>query len=303
MALKLIVLGSGGSMPTKERSLSSLVVRREGEVLMFDCGEGTQRQFMLAKIGFNKPMRIFITHMHGDHVLGLPGLLMTMSLQGRTKEMGVYGPTGVKEFLDSVTRIIRPRIEFHVSVEEIVEGQVYRTSGYHVQATFVDHTIPCFAYALVEDQRPGKFRPDVARSLGVKEGPLWKKLQQGEAVEVAGRVVRPQDVMSAPRAGWKIVYSIDTRPCDAVVRLADGADLLIHDSTFDDSMEDRAGAYGHSTARQAAEVASRAGARRLLLTHISAMYKDARPLLDQARMVFGEVTLAEDLMTLELKGK
>ncbi len=290
-------------MPTKERNLSSLVIQRDNEILMFDCGEGTQKQFMLSKIGYNKPMRIFITHMHGDHVLGLPGLLMTMSLQGRTRQMEVYGPPTINEFVDAITRIIRPRIEFPLSIREVKEGEIYDEGSYSMSAALVDHTITCIAYAMVESDKPGKFKPERARELKVVEGPLWKKLQRGEAVDVDGKVVKPGDVMSALRPGWKIVYSIDTRPCDAVVKLAENADLLIHDSTFDDSMEEKAGMYGHSTARQAAEVAKKADARRLLLTHISSMYKDARPLLDQAKTVFKESLLAEDLMTLELKGK
>jgi len=289
-------------MPTKERNLSSLVIQRDREVVMFDCGEGTQKQFMLASIGYNKPMRVLVTHMHGDHVLGLPGLLMTMSLQGRDKPIEVYGPPSIKDFMDSVTRIIRPRIEFPLSIAEVEDGMVYETPMYSVLAAHVDHTIPCLAYALIEKDRPGKFIPEKARSLGVREGPLWKKLQLGESVEVKGGTIRPADVMEGSRPGLKVVYSIDTRPCKSVVTLARNADLLIHDSTFDDAMDDKAKTYGHSTARQAGEVAREAGAKHLLLTHISAMYKDANPLLDQARNVFKGALLASDLMVLEFKG-
>lgn len=300
--IEVIFLGTGGSMPTKKRNLPCVLVKRDGELLMFDCGEGAQRQLTLVKAGVNKKMKIFVSHMHGDHVLGLPGLIQTMALLGRSRELWVYGPRGIKAFLNCVQETVPFNLTYEIKLREVEEGVVARGEGYAIEAAWVDHTIPCLAFALVEDPRPGKFNPARARRLGVPEGPLWKKLQMGEPVEVGGRRVEPREVLGPQRPGAKVVYSADTRPCRSVEKLSRNADLLIFDSTFDEGREDKAGEYGHSTCVQAAKVAKKAGARRLALTHISPIYEgEEEKLVKQARKIFKKVFLAEDLMKVEVK--
>jgi len=288
-------------MPTKDRNLPSVVARRENEVIMFDCGEGTQKQMVLSKIGFNKKMKIFITHMHGDHVLGLPGMLQSMSLLGRSKELDVYGPHGVRDFVESVNRTVQFQLVFPLRIHEIGAGTVLNEPYYEIKAVRANHVIPCLSYALVEKPRPGRFNPKKAEALGVPKGPLWKKLQFGQDVKIGGRIVRSSDVVGSPRSGARLVYAVDTRPCSAVRRLASNADLLIHDGSFDDSMRDKAKEYGHSTASEAANLARQARVKQLVLMHISAMYSNPRVLLRQARKIHRRTVIASDLMVIEVE--
>ena len=288
-------------MPTKDRNLPSVAVRRENEVIMFDCGEGTQKQMVLSRIGFNKKMKIFITHMHGDHVLGLPGMLQSMSLLGRSKELDVYGPQGIGDFVESVNRTVQFQLVFPLRIHEIGPSTALNEPYYEIKVVRANHVIPCLSYALVEKPKPGRFNPKKAQALGVPKGPLWKKLQLGEDVKIGGRIVKSSDVVGSPRAGVKLVYAVDTRPCSAVRRLASNADLLIHDGSFDDSMRDKAKEYGHSTASEAANLARQAKVKQLVLTHISAMYNNPRVLLRQARKIHRRAVIASDLMVIEVK--
>jgi len=288
-------------MPTKDRNLPSVVARRENEVIMFDCGEGTQKQMVLSKIGFNKKMKIFITHMHGDHVLGLPGMLQSMSLLGRSKELDVYGPQGVRDFIESVNRTVRFQLVFPLRIHEVGPSTVLNEPYYEIKVVRTNHVVPCLSYALVEKPKPGRFNPKKAETLGVPKGPLWKKLQLGQYVKIGGRIVRSSDVVGSPRPGAKLVYAVDTRPCSAVRRLASNADLLIHDGSFDDSMRDKAKEYGHSTASEAANLARQARVKQLVLMHISAMYSNPRVLLRQARKIHRRTVIASDLMVIEVK--
>ena len=299
--LKLIFLGTGGSIPTPQRGLSAIAIRRKNELLLFDCGEGTQRQMIQARVGFHKKTKIFITHMHGDHVLGLPGLLQTMSLMDREKKLEIYGPQGIKAFVEAISQTVHFSLTFPVQVSEIEAGLVCEEKEYKVHATPSNHNNSSLAYALIEKPRPGRFHPKKAKSLGVPEGPLWSKLQGGSSVKLPdGRIVKPEMVLGPPRPGRKIVYTGDTRPSENLVKLAENADLLIHEATFDDELMERAGEDGHSTPSQAAETAKDAGAKWLVLTHISARYRDASLLLDQARKIFSNTDLAEDFLKLEL---
>jgi len=299
--MKVVFLGTSGSMPTPERSSSAVAVRRKGEVILFDCGEGTQRQMLGARIGFRRPMRIFLTHLHGDHVLGLPGLLQTMTLLRRERPLDIYGPRGTLNYIQAFTDALGGPT-FPAKVYEIMEdGVIVDRPEYDIVAVRSDHDIEGWSYALIEHPRPGRFHPEKAKALGVPEGGLWGRLQHGEDVELEdGRVVHPRQVVDPPRPGRKIVYSGDTRPSDDLVRLAEGADLLIHEATFDESLEERAGEDGHTTASQAAMLASKAGVGRLVLTHISSRYPDPSPLLEQARKVFPRTMVAHDLMEIEL---
>jgi len=288
-------------MPTKSRNLPSVVVRRENEVLMFDCGEGTQKQMVLSRIGFNKKMKIFITHMHGDHVLGLPGMLQSMSLLGRSKELDVYGPQGLRDFVESVNRTVQFQLVFPLRIHEVGPGTVLNEPYYEIKAARANHVIPCLSYGLVEKPKPGRFNPRKAHTLGVPKGPLWKKLQLGQDVKIGGRIVKSSDVVGSPRPGAKLVYAVDTRPCSAVRRLTANADLLIHDGSFDDSMRDKAKEYGHSTASEAANLARQARAKQLALMHISAMYNNPSVLLRQARKIHRKTVIALDLMAIDIK--
>ena len=302
MSLRVAFLGTAGSVPTPKRSLPAILIQGKGEQIMFDCGEGVQRQMIKAKAGFHRKMKVFITHMHGDHVLGLPGLLQTMALLDRERKLDVYGPPGVKRFLEDIRETVQFILTFPVEIHEIHEaGVVCEEQEYAVQAVWANHVIPSLAYALVEKPRPGKFYPEKAKVLGVPEGPLWSKLQYGHKAKLQdGRVVKPEDVTGPLRTGRKIVYSGDTRPFKGFVKFAAGADLLIHDATLDDELAERAEEDGHSTPDQAAKHAKKAKVKQLILTHISARYDDASILLEQAQKIFKNTQVAEDFMKIEI---
>jgi len=302
MSLQIILLGTAASIPTLSRSLPAVAVKRKGELILLDCGEGTQRQMIRAKIGFNRKTKILVTHMHGDHVLGLPGILQTMSLLGREKPLEVFGPPGIRSFTEAIIRTVRFTPTFQVEVYQIGdEDNVNEEEDYQIHAAWANHSIQALAYALIEKPRPGKFHPERAISLGVPKGPLWSRLQRAQEVELPdGRRIRPQDVMDAPRPGRKIVYTGDTSPSDKITELARDADLLIHEATFADDLVERAIEDGHSTVSQAAEAARRAGAKLLVLTHVSARYDDLKILLEQAKKVFPNTYVAEDLMRIDI---
>jgi ribonuclease Z len=302
MSLRVVFLGTAGSVPTVTRSLPAVALRRKGELVLFDCGEGVQRQMVKAGLGFNRKMKVFITHMHGDHVLGLPGLIQTMSLLDRDKTLEIYGPTGLEAFMEAIEKTVHFTLTFPLEIAEIEEeGLTCEEKEYEVYAAWADHSAPALAYSLIERPRPGRFYPDKARTLGVPEGVLWSKLQHGLPVKLPkGKVVRPEDVVGPPRQGRKIVYTGDSRPSKRLVKLAEKADLLIHDCTFDDDLAERAEEDGHSTPSRAAETAKKAKATRLILTHISARYKTPDLLLKLAKRTFPAVDAAEDFMEIDL---
>ena len=302
MNLKVVFLGTAGSIPTPKRSLPAILIKRKGEQLLFDCGEGVQRQMIMAGASFNKKMKVFITHMHGDHVLGLPGLIQTMALLDRDKKLEIYGPSGIRKFMDGIRETVQFGLTFPIEIHEIHEdGTICEEGEYTVQAVWANHVIPSLAYALAEKPRPGKFYPEKAKALGVPEGPLWSKLQHGDEVKLPnGKVVKPKDVMGPPRRGRKIVYTGDTRPFDELADFAANADLLIHDATLDDELAERAYEDGHSTPSQAAEHARKAKAKLLVLTHTSARYENPKVLLRQARKIFKNTKIAEDFMEIEI---
>jgi len=303
MSLQIIFLGTAASIPTSTRALSSVAVQRKGELLLFDCGEGMQRQMIQAKIGFNRRTKILITHMHGDHVLGLPGLLQTMSLLGRDQELQIYGPQGVEAFLEAMIRTVRFSLVFPVKSHEIEkEGVVCTEKEYVVHSAWAEHSVPSLAYALIEKPRPGRFHPERAAAHGVPKGRLWSRLQQGGHVELPnGRIVKPEDIVDPLRPGRKIVYVGDTKPSGAIVKLARGADILVHESTFGEDLVERAKEDMHSTPSGAALVAKEAEAKLLVLTHISARYGYARVLLEEARKIFTNTVVAEDFMRLDVQ--
>jgi len=300
--LRVIFLGTAGSIPTPQRGLPAIAIQRKNELLLFDCGEGAQRQMIQAGLGFHRKTKVFVTHMHGDHMLGLPGLFQTMSLLDREKKLEVYGPVGIIAFVEAIKQTVQFTLTFPIEVSEIKEASVVcAEKEYEVQATWADHMTPSLAYALIEKPRPGRFHPEKAELLGVPEGPSWSKLQRGSVITLLnGRKVRPEEVLGPPRPGRKIVYTGDTRPSKNLVKFAENADLLIHDATFDDELRERACEDGHSTPTQAAETAKKAGAKWLVLTHVSARYKDPSLLLEQAKKIFPSVDLAQDFMKIDL---
>jgi len=302
MSLHVIFLGTAGSVPTPKRNLPAILIKREDEHIMFDCGESVQRQMIKARAGFHKKMKVLITHMHGDHVLGLPGLLQTMALLNRERKLEIYGPRGIRRFVEGIRETVQFVLTFPVEIHEIErKGVVCEEEEYFICAEWANHVIPDLAYALVEKARPGKFYPNKAKALGVPEGALWSKLQRGHSVNLSdGRIVKPEDVMGLPRTGRKIVYTGDTRASENLAKFAAGADLLIHEATLDDNLAEKAEEDGHSTPSQAAETAKKAEAKRLILTHISARYKSVNALLEQARKVFPNTQVAEDFMKIEI---
>src|SRR6266702_1132225 len=263
--IDVVFLGTGGSLPTKERGLPSVALRRDGELILLDCGEGTQRQMMHAGLGFNRPTIILISHLHGDHILGLPGLLQTMSSLARDKPLDLYGPKGLMKFLNLIYRPLGYPANFKVRAKELSPGQKVDRGEYLIRTTLAKHDIPCIAYS------------------------------------IEGKERRPNDVVDSPRSGLKVVYAIDTRPAESVRRLAKGADLLMHDGGFAEERRPKAQEYYHSTAREAAQLAKAAKVRRLAVVHISAVTRDDSVLLREARKIFKQTLVPKDFQTLALK--
>ncbi len=298
--IRVTFLGTAASRPTVGRNVSGVLVNREGELLMFDCGEGTQRQMMRFGTGFTVN-DIFFSHLHADHFLGVIGLLRTMSLQGREEPMALWAPRGGRGVLSDAVNLGVERVSFEVSIHELEPGMRVEREDYDVVAYATRHGTHSLGYALVEHERLGRFHPDRARELGVPEGPLFGRLHHGDAVEVDGRTIRPEDVVGPSRRGRTVVYTGDTRPCESTVEIARHADLLVHEATFGSEEADRARATGHSTAREAAQVARRAGVRRLVLTHLSSRYaEDPRVLQREARSVFRRCRIAHDGLCVEI---
>lgn len=276
-------------------------MQREGETLLFDCGEGNQRQMMRYGVGFAF-REIFFSHYHADHLLGVTGLLRTMGLQDRTAPVTLYGPKGAHRILGAAITLGIERNKFPVEIVELKPGDRLARDEYEIVVFETEHRADTVGYALVEQIRRGRFNPDRARELGVPEGPMWGQLHKGKVVELPdGRTVGPDDLVGTPRPGRTLVYSGDTRPHLAVIEAARGADLLVHEATFGGDEMERARETGHSTAAEAARVALEAGVRRLVLTHISSRYsRDATELLAEARAVFPETVIARDGLTVDV---
>jgi ribonuclease Z len=298
--IRLTFLGTAAARPTVGRNVSSLAVQREGDLFLFDCGEGSQRQMMRYATGFDV-RAIFLTHAHADHLLGIPGLLRTMALQGRTEPITLYGPTGSARLLKTLAALGADRVKFTVEIEECRAGEGLAAADYQIVAFDVEHGMTAMGWALVEGPRPGRFDVARARELGVPEGPLFGRIHRGEDVHVGGRVIHARDLVGPPRPGRAVVYSGDTRPCAATVTRAAGADVLIHEATFSEEEAARAAETFHSTAAGAARVARDASVGQLLLTHVSARYSDdPRPLEEEARAVFAASRVARDGLVVEI---
>ncbi|MQA90081.1 MAG: ribonuclease Z [Gemmatimonas sp.] len=298
--MRVTFLGTAAARPTLSRNVSSITVQREGELLMFDCGEGTQRQMMRYGTGFTVN-DIFFTHLHADHFLGVIGLLRTMGLQGRTEPIHLWVPEGSQPIMTTAANLGVERVVFPVQINGLSPGQTIDRNEYEVLVCRTKHGGLSLGYAIAEKPRLGRFNPERARQLGLPEGPLWGKLHRGETVTIDGCPVEPADLVGEPRPGRKIVISGDTRPCRATAELARDADLLIHEATFGRDEADRARQTGHSTAREAAQIAREAGALELVLTHISPRYgDDARSLEREARKIFPSARTAFDGLVVDV---
>jgi len=298
--IRITFLGTAAARPTVGRNVSAIAVQREGDLMLFDCGEGTQRQMMRFGTGFNV-QAIFVTHLHADHFLGIIGLLRTMGLQGREDPLQLYGPPGAEQTLEQAIHLGVDRVPFHVPVRELSPGESVPLGEYEIEAFSVRHGTSAVGYVLREHPRLGRFDVERARAFGVPEGPLFGLLHKGESVKVGNRTVHPEEVVGDPRSGRLVVYTGDTRPISETKEVARGADLLIHEATFGDEDSDRARETFHSTAREAALLAREAGVERLILTHISARNSEHPGLLvEEAREVFPDSVVAHDGLSLEL---
>jgi ribonuclease Z len=302
MSLSIRLLGTSASRPTVERNVASLAIVREGETLLFDCGEGTQRQMMRYGVSFGLE-DIFFTHFHADHIIGVIGLMRTMSLQGRTESLRLWGPRGVTRIMKRAEDFGMDRLAFALEIRELEAGEQIGRKDYTIVPYPVDHRgARALGYALVEDTRKGRFNPERARELGIPEGPLWGEIHRGRSVTLEdGRVVEPAELVGQPRSGRKIVITGDTRPCAGTIDAARDADLLVHEATFGDEEAERAVETGHSTAREAAIVAREADVKTLLLMHFSARYsRDASDLGKEARQAFEQTIVGKDGMELDV---
>ena len=298
--MEIVFLGTGGSVPTRYRNTSATAVRVGAEIVLFDCGEGTQRQLMSSTISFMKIARIFVTHLHGDHFLGLPGLIQSMNFAGRLEPLNIHGPEGTANMVDSILHLGYFQPSFQVSGHDVGDHDVVQGKGYSVIAVRTDHTIPSFGYVLQEDVRPGRFNKDRAIELGVPEGPLFSRLQSGSDVMVKGTKITPEMVMGDPRPGLRIAFSGDTRPSEHFRQSILGCDLLVHEATADMSLHEKASEFGHSTAMEAATVAMLAGVKTLYLNHFSGRYEDVNLLVEEARGIFPNTYASEDLMIVQV---
>jgi ribonuclease Z len=293
MDLSIFFAGTAGSAPTARRGLPSILVRRGADRILFDCGEGTQRQ-LVSSVGLTDLTEVFLTHFHADHWLGLPGMIKTFDLRGRERPLAIHGPPGLRALLGLVLRMAG-RVGFELEVVELQAGDVLERDGYRIAPVEVSHRGVAFGYAMFEDERPGVFDPAEAIRLGLEPGPEFGRLQRGESV----RGVTPEQVLGPARPGRKLVLSGDTRPCDSLQIAAHRADVLVHEATFAEEERERAGQTGHSTAAQAAALARDAEVGMLALNHVSTRHP-LRVLRDEARAVFGPTVIPRDFDTIEI---
>lgn len=284
------------------RGVAALGIFRQGKLYLFDCGEGTQVQLSRSSLRSGALESIFLTHFHGDHVNGFPGFAGSLTLNGRKEALGLYGPVGLNQWLKTLRdlHILWPGFSIHVH-ENTAPGVVYREDDFHIEIAPLRHRIETWGYALVEEARPGRFDLEAAQNLGVPHGPMFGRLQRGDSVQLEdGRTITPEDVLGPARPGLKIAYVSDTSPCEGALQLARGADLLIHEATYPAGQEKMAHQRGHSTAGDAARCALEAGAKKLIMTHISQKYLRTDEFVRGARAIFPNSSVAHDLMEYEL---
>lgn len=297
--MEIIFLGTSSAVPTLERNHPSIALRAFAEVMLFDCGEGTQRQLIEAKISPMKITKIFISHFHGDHILGLGGLIQSLGFRGREKDLDIYGPRGLRKIINALSNFGYFQINYNLNIHEIDDGTIIETEDYIVECAKVEHNIPSYAYSIREKKKP-LFLREKAEELGIPPGPLYGKLHKGEEVEFEGRIIKPEQVLGEAKKGKKISYSGDTRPCEAMILLARDSDILIHESTYESADYQRAVDNAHSTSVEAAEIAKAAEVKELILTHISTRYTSDENIQSEAQKVFKNTKVAKDYMKIDL---
>jgi len=327
--MELIILGSSAAIPVRERNLSSTALKYKNEILLFDCGEDLQRNFIKAGLKLNKPLKILISHTHADHVIGIPGLLFRFSLIERAAPVTIFGPVNLFLYLSVHRKVLGLKANYPITVIEIDEKQnqliiyegldselpnkklnmkentIFDGEKYTLKYILVDHSVLAFAYSFIEKPRSGKFNPEKVKEFGIPESSLWKKLQKGECIDYEGKLIDPikENIVGPKRQGRKVTYSGDTAPCENLIKLGKDSDVLIHEATFSKELSDMAIEKKHSTATDAATDAKKMGAKQLILTHISSRYRDDSllNLLEEAKEIFPNTLIAEDLMRVELK--
>ena len=299
--MKLVFLGTSAAQPTENRGLSCICLEREGEILMFDAGEAAQISYLKSGLGWNKKMKIFVTHLHGDHCIGLLGLLQTMTMQHRTETLEIYGPNGIEEFISANIKVLNFGLSFSVIITIVEEGIVFDSKIYSVYACKANHSVTTFSYLFVEKDKPGRFDLEKAKALAIPEGKLWNQLQNGMEIEIEGKTIVPEQVLGEKRPGKKIGISGDTMPTEELEKFFEGCDYLVFDSTFLDETKEKAEETCHSTAKQAAMLGKNAKVKNLILTHFSARYKDETRHLEEAKQIHDSVMTAKDFLEIEIK--
>ena len=299
--MKLVFLGTSAAQPTEKRGLSCICLERDGEILMFDAGEAAQISYMKSGLGWNKKMKMFVTHLHGDHCVGILGLLQTMSMQNRTETLEIFGPNGIEEFIAANIKVLNFGLSFPILITNIKEGKVFENKKFSIYACKANHSVTAFSYLFEEKDKPGRFNLDEAKKLGIPEGELWKKLQNGNQIEINGKTIKPEQVLGEKRSGKKIGISGDTMPTKELEKFFENCDYLIFDATFLDEEKQRAQDTCHSTAKQAAAIAKSAKVKNLVLTHFSARYKDEVGHLQEASKIHDSVITARDLLKVEIE--
>ena len=296
--IHITFLGTSSMVPTKERNHSAVLLKYETEGILVDCGEGTQRQLKIAGISPNVITKILLTHWHGDHVLGLPGLLQTLGMSDYTKTLEIYGPKGTKQRIKALYKAFAFEASIKLDVKEIKKGIFYECNAFKLQTEQLQHGIECLGYAFIEKDKR-KVEMQKAKQLGLREGPMIGKLQEGKPVMLNGKRIMP-DQVSSIEPGKKISFILDTAPCNGAKKIAKDADILISEATYANKLEEKGEAYGHMTSQQAASIASQANVKKLVLTHFSQRYKDVDELLQEAKQIFEETICAYDLMKLNI---
>jgi len=290
--MELLFLGTSAGMPIRDRNVTSIALRfsqQSGAFWLFDCGEATQHQMIHTTLKPNRMSKLFITHLHGDHVFGIPGLLSSRSNLGGTELLEIYGPPGLRELVETNLRITETHLVYPLEIKEIAEGVIYQDDRFTIEAAQLDHRIDCYGYRIMERERVGALNAEWLAEMGVPPGPLYGQLKAGKDITLDdGRVIRAADAVRASIPGRIIAILGDTRPCEHAVTLSEGADVLVHEATFAHDLADKAEEYGHSTTLQAAQIAASGGVKKLLITHFSSRYKneDLAVLEAEARTVF-----------------
>ncbi|PJC49763.1 MAG: ribonuclease Z [Nitrosopumilales archaeon CG_4_9_14_0_2_um_filter_34_16] len=299
--MKLVFLGTSAAQPTENRGLSCICLERDGEILMFDAGEAAQISYMKSGLGWNKKMKLFVTHLHGDHCVGILGLLQTMSMQNRTETLEIFGPSGIEEFIAANIKVLNFGLSFPVLITIIKEGKILENEKFSIHVCNANHSITSFSYLFEEKDKPGRFNLETAKQLGIPEGELWNKLQNGHEIEINGKIIMPEQVLGEKRPGKKIGISGDTMPTKELEKFFENCDYLVFDSTFLDEEKQKAQDTCHSTAKQAATLGKNAKVKNLILTHFSARYKDEIGHLQEAQKIHDSVITAKDLLEIEIK--